>query len=130
MAGEAVLVVDDNPTNMKLVWFLLEKRGYVVRTASSAHEALEVLRTFPARLILMDLQMPDMDGYELTRQLKSDPATKGAIIVALTAYAMKRDEQKALDAGCDGYLTKPVETGTLCDLVASYLAKAPPRGPR
>jgi two-component system, cell cycle response regulator DivK len=121
MAGEAILVVDDNPTNMKLVTFLLEKRGYVLRTAANAFEALALLATFPARLILMDLEMPGMDGLELTRRLKADPATRAVIIVALTAYAMKGDEEKAREAGCDGYLTKPVDTRALPDAVAAFL---------
>jgi CheY-like chemotaxis protein len=121
LAGEAILVVDDNPTNMKLVTFLLEKRAYVVRTAANAFEAMAILRTFPARLILMDLEMPGMDGLELTRRLKADPATRSVIIVALTAYAMLGDEEKARAAGCEGYLTKPVDTRALPDRVAAFL---------
>ncbi len=122
MAGEAILVVDDNPANMKLVTFLLEKRGYVVRTAANAYEALAILPSFPARLVLMDLEMPGMDGLELTRRLKADAATRTVIVVALTAYAMKGDEERAREAGCDGYLTKPIDTRSLPDAVAAFLA--------
>jgi len=130
VAGQAILVVDDNPTNMKLVTFLLEKRGYVVRTAANAFEALAILPSFPARLVLMDLEMPGMDGLELTRRLKADPATRNVIVVALTAYAMKGDEERARAAGCDGYLTKPVDTRALPDAVASFLeGGAGPRAP-
>jgi CheY-like chemotaxis protein len=122
VAGEAILVVDDNPDNMKLVTFLLEKRGYVVRTAANAYEALAILPSFPARLVLMDLEMPGMDGLELTRRLKADAATRTVIVVALTAYAMKGDEERAREAGCDGYLTKPIDTRSLPDAVAAFLA--------
>lgn len=121
MAGEAILIVDDNPVNMKLVSFLLGNRGYDVRTAAGADEAMRLIAEKMPRLILMDLQMPGVDGFELTRRLKADPATRGAVIVAVTAYAMKGDEQRALDAGCDGYLAKPIDTRALPGIVASYL---------
>lgn len=130
MAGEAILIVDDNPTNMKLVSFLLEKRSYLVRTAASAFEALEILRTFPARLVLMDLEMPGMDGLELTRRLKADPQTRTIVVVALTAYAMLGDEERAREAGCDGYLTKPVDTRRLPDAVAAFLQQGSGSGVR
>jgi CheY-like chemotaxis protein len=122
MAGERILIVDDNPTNMKLVSFLLDKRGYEVKCAIGAQEALEVLRTFRPALILMDMQMPDIDGFELTRRLKADPAMRGITIVAVTAYAMKGDEQRVRDAGCDGYLVKPIDTRTLPQAIAGYLS--------
>jgi two-component system cell cycle response regulator DivK len=121
LAGEAILVVDDNPTNMRLVTFLLEKRGYLVRAAANACEALALLPKFRARLILMDLEMPGMDGVELTRRLKADPATRAVLVVALTACAMKGDEDEARAAGCDGYLTKPIDTGALPDSIAALL---------
>jgi CheY-like chemotaxis protein len=121
--GDAVLIVDDNPGNMTLASFVLEKRGYEVKTAPSAAAALEVLKTFTPRLILMDLQMPGMDGFELTRRLKADPATKPIVIIAVTAYAMKGDEQRALEAGCDGYLTKPIDVRTLPEVIAGHLAQ-------
>ena len=89
---------------------LLLGEGYDVRTAGDAEEALAVLATFRPRLILMDLQLPGMDGLELTRRLKADPATRDIVIVALTAYAMKGDEERARAAGCDGYVTKPIDT--------------------
>jgi CheY-like chemotaxis protein len=123
MPGEPILVVDDNPTNLKLISFLLVKRGYQVKSAPGGLEALEVLKTFTPVLILMDMQMPDLDGFELTRRLKADPATRDITIVALTAYAMKGDEERVRAAGCDGYLAKPIDTRTLPQAVASYLAK-------
>jgi CheY-like chemotaxis protein len=121
MGRDPVLIVDDNPGNMKLTSFLLDKEGYEVRTATSGPEALVVLRTFRPRLILMDLQMPGMDGLELTRMLKTDPATASILVLAVTAYAMKGDEQRAIDAGCDGYVSKPIDTRTFPGLVAKLL---------
>ena len=122
MAGEPILVVDDNPANLKLARVLLTAEGFVVRTAGDAEEALRVLETFQPSLVLMDIQLPGMDGLELTRRLKADPATAKMKIVALTAYAMKGDDQKALAAGCDGYLAKPIDPETLGATVARLIA--------
>ena len=121
MAAEPILIVDDNPTNLKLAQRLLTLEGYEVRTATDAEEALTILERFRPRLILMDLQLPGLDGLALTRRLKADPATRDITIVALTAYAMKGDEEKALVAGCDGYIAKPINTRTLPGVVARYL---------
>jgi two-component system cell cycle response regulator DivK len=122
MPGAAVLIVDDNAVNLKLARVTLLTEGYDVRTAGDAEEALSALETFRPRLILMDIQLPGMDGLELTRRLKSDPATREITILALTAYAMKGDEARMLEAGCDGYVTKPIDTRTLPETVARYLA--------
>src|ERR1700744_6170309 len=103
MASETILVVDDNPANLKLARVVLEEAGYDVHTAVSAAAVLEQLKTLRPRMILMDIQLPDIDGLELTRRLKRDPARKEIVIVALTAYAMKGDRAKALAAGCAGY---------------------------
>lgn len=113
MSAESILIVDDNPQNLKLVRVLLLSEGYDVRTAADAEEALGQLESFEPRLILMDLQLPGMDGLELTRRLKADPRRRHIAIVALTAYAMKGDELKALGAGCDGYVAKPIDIATL-----------------
>jgi CheY-like chemotaxis protein len=121
MPGEPILIVDDHPVNLKLAKVLLTKEGYEVRTAGDAEEALKILETFKPRLILMDLQLPGMDGLELTRRLKSSPETKCMIILALTAYAMKGDDEKAKAAGCDGYITKPINTLALPGVIAGYL---------
>jgi CheY-like chemotaxis protein len=121
MPGEPILIVDDNPTNMKLVRVLLASEGYDVRAAADAEEALNVLKEFQPRMILMDIQLPGIDGLELTRRLKLDPATRDITIVGLTAYAMKGDKERILDAGCDGYIQKPIDTRTLPQLVAEYL---------
>ena len=124
MAGEAILIVDDNPMNLKLARVVLAGEGYEVHTAVDAEDALTALQGLRPRLILMDLQMPGMDGLELTRRLKADPELKSTIVVALTAYAMKGDEGKATAAGCDGYVTKPIDTRTLATTVASYLERS------
>jgi CheY-like chemotaxis protein len=123
MAGDPILIVDDNPVNLKLVRVLLMTEGYDVRTASDAEEALAVLQHFRPRLILMDIQLPGRDGLELTRQLKASSATREIMILALTAYAMKGDEDKAFAAGCDGYVPKPIDTRTLPGVIAGYLER-------
>src|SRR5713226_2079951 len=119
---EPILIVDDNPANLKLARVVLAREGFEVRTAADAVEALEVLETFHPRVILMDLQLPGMDGFELTRRLKASPTHRDVIILALTAYAMKGDEEKARGAGCDGYIAKPIDTRTLPGVVAGYIA--------
>jgi two-component system cell cycle response regulator DivK len=121
MAGEPILVIDDNAQNLKLARLLLTGEGYVVRTALDAEEALATLESFSPRLILTDIQLPGMDGLELTRRLKGDPGRQSIVILALTAYAMKGDREKALAAGCDGYITKPIDTETLPGVIADFL---------
>jgi two-component system cell cycle response regulator DivK len=120
MGNEGVLVVDDNPDNLLLTKFLLRSQEFEVRTAEDAEQALEVLNTYRPLLILMDIQLPGMDGLELTRQLRADLTWRDVIIVALTAYAMKGDEDNAFAAGCNGYITKPVNTRTFASLVLDY----------
>lgn len=119
--GDLILAVDDNPVNLKLICALLRKNGYRVCTAGDAEETLAVLRRVHPRLILMDIQLPDIDGLTLTRRLKADAATQDIVIVALTAYAMKSDMQKARAAGCDGYIPKPIETRTFINTMARFL---------
>jgi two-component system, cell cycle response regulator DivK len=125
MAGEPILVIDDQPQNLKLARILLELAGFQVRTAGDAEEAVHVLDEYPARLVIMDLQLPGMDGLELTRRLKADPRYRDVVIVALTAYAMKGDREKAMAAGCEGYITKPLDTQAFPRLIADYLARGP-----
>jgi len=124
MTEVPILVVDDNVLNLKLTRLLLEGHGFRVRTAGSGQEALAILEDFQPRLILMDLQLPDLDGFELTRVVKSNASTRHIPVVALTAYAMKGDEDRALEAGCDGYIAKPIDTRTLVARLAGYLAAA------
>lgn len=126
MAGKQILIVDDNPTNLKLVAYLMKANGYVVTTAVDADAALSEIRANRPALILMDVQLPGIDGLELTRQLKADPQTRDIIIVAVTAYAMKGDVDKAVAAGCDDYVTKPIDTRALPGTIAKHLAGKEP----
>jgi CheY-like chemotaxis protein len=121
MAAEPILIVDDNMANRKLAQVLLSAEGYEIRTAGDAESALAILSEFRPKLILMDIQLPGMDGLELTRRLKADPATRDVVIVALTSYAMKGDKEKALAAGCDGYIAKPIDTRRFPLLLKEYL---------
>lgn len=121
LSGDRILIVDDNISNLKMIRLVLRTEGYEIRTASDSEEALAVLENFQPRLILMDIQLPGMDGLELTQKLKAAPDTRDIIVVAFTAYAMKGDEEKALAAGCDGYVTKPIDTRTFPALVARFL---------
>ena len=122
MANKSILIVDDNPGNLKLTSYLLELEGYEVRTAANAKETRAILLTFGPQLILMDLQLPGMDGFELTRRIKAEPELRHIVVIAVTAYAMNGDEQRALAAGCDGYVTKPIDTRALPALIARLLA--------
>lgn len=116
-----ILVVDDNAANLKLARVILQREGYLVRTAVDAEEALELLRSWRPALILMDIQLPGLDGLELTRRLKADPGYRDIIIVALTAFAMPNDQERALAAGCDGYLSKPIDIDTLVVAVSRHI---------
>jgi len=120
MAREDILVVDDTPTNLRLVEYILQHAGYPVRTATNASEALAAIAAARPRIILVDVQMPGTSGLELTHQLKTDPATRDIIIIAVTAYAMKGDDAKASDAGCDEYVTKPIDKRALRHMIARY----------
>ena len=124
MRTDSILIVDDTPVNLKLVRVLLSRHGFYVRTASTAEEALEMVQTFRPSLVLADIQLPGMDGLEMTRRLKADPNTNGIVVLALTAFAMKGDEQKAFEAGCDGYITKPIDTRSFPALIRQYLSKS------
>lgn len=119
-----ILVVDDNPTNLKLASELLEMEGYEVLRASDAEQAQSILGEARPELILMDIALPGMDGLELTRKLKSTPGLAHIPIIALSAFAMKGDEEKALASGCDGYITKPINTRTFPAQVKLHLGKA------
>jgi len=123
MSGASILVVDDNATNLKLVSDVLEFEGYRILKAVDAETAQEIVRQTPPDLILMDIALPGMDGLTLTRRLKTDPKTRRIIIVALTAFAMKGDDAKAREAGCDGYITKPIDTRSLPAAVAAHLER-------
>ena len=122
MANETILVVDDAPVNLKLTDILLRKEGYKVHATTDAEQALVLLRSLHPDLMLVDIQLPGMSGLELTRRIKQDSRTRDIVVVALTACAMKGDDDKAFQAGCDGYITKPIETLTLAKRIREYLA--------
>lgn len=121
-----ILVVDDHPINLKLVCDLLRWEGFEVTPAKDALSALAAIAAKRPNLILLDLQMPGIDGYELARRLKKGAATRSIPIVALTAFAMKGDSEKAREAGCDVYLTKPVDTRTLGPTLHDLLTSKQP----
>jgi len=123
MAGESILIVDDNLRYLTLVRVLLTAEGYGVRTAVDAEEALEVLKAFHPRLILMDIQLPGMDDLELTRVLKTNTDTREMTVVAFSGSAIPKTEQNALDAGCEGYIAKPIDARRLIRLVAKQLQR-------
>jgi two-component system cell cycle response regulator len=118
-----ILIVDDNPVNLKLAAQVLELEGYVVLRAADAEQAQETLRAEVPDLILMDLALPGMDGLTLTRRIKADERLRHIPVAALTAFAMKGDDQKAFDAGCAAYITKPIDTRGLPATIAGLLAR-------
>ncbi len=118
-----VLIVDDNPTNLKLASNVLEAEGYHVDQAADAEQAQELLQHLTPDLILMDIALPGMDGLTLTRKLKTDEKLKHIPVVAMTAFAMKGDDRKALDAGCDGYITKPIDTRKFPQQISAFLRR-------
>jgi len=122
-----VLVVEDTPANMKLASMLLGKAGYRVLQADNASDGIALAREHLPDLILMDIQLPGMDGLTATRILKEDDATRHIMVVALTAFAMKGDEEKMIAAGCDGYIAKPIQYRNFLAEVERMLA-LPPRG--
>jgi two-component system, cell cycle response regulator DivK len=121
MAGKQILLVEDNEVNRRLAGFLLRSQGYQVREATTALAAFEILDKERPDLIVMDIQLPGMDGLEATRKLKEQPATADIPVVAVTSYAMKGDREKALAAGCAGYVTKPIDKNTFLQEVAVRL---------
>ncbi|HEY0990722.1 MAG TPA: response regulator [Kofleriaceae bacterium] len=116
-----ILIVDDNEQNLKVARLALESESFDVRTAGDGEQALLVAQTVQPRLILMDIQLPGLDGLQVTRRLKARAATRDIVVVAMTAYAMKGDKEKALAAGCDGYISKPLDPILLPAQVAGYL---------
>lgn len=115
-----ILIVDDNAINLKLVSVILEMEGHAVVRAVDAEQALQLLDDLVPDLILMDIALPGMDGLALTRRLKATASLSGVPIVALSAFAMKGDKERALAAGCDGYITKPIDTRRFPQQVQSY----------
>jgi len=121
MMPSRILVVDDNPVNLRLLCDLLTYEGYEIQSAIDADTALIQIQTAKPDLILLDIGLPGMDGLTLARKLKSEDGTRDIRIVALTAYAMKGDRDKAIDAGCDGYISKPIDTRMLTKQIMELL---------
>jgi CheY-like chemotaxis protein len=124
MPNEPILIVDDNPLNLKLEKRLLEIEQYQVLTAKNSEETFELLNRFHPRLILMDFQLPGMDGVDLTKKIKAEPRHKDTVILMVTSYDQQGDEAKAKAAGCDGYITKPIDIQTFAGIVSSYLHRS------
>jgi CheY-like chemotaxis protein len=120
--GKVILIVEDDPKNLKLIRDLLQINGYTTLEATNGKQGVEMAKDKKPDLILMDIQMPIMDGLEATRILKTDAETKKIPIVALTSYAMVGDEERMYKAGCDEYLTKPIDTKEFLKKVAEYLS--------
>ena len=118
-----ILIIEDNPSNMKLAMFLVEKSGHTVLSAMDAEAGLTLARDELPALILMDIQLPGMDGLEATMLLKKDHATGTIPVIALTALAMKGDEERIRAAGCDGYIAKPMRYQDFLATVAAQLAR-------
>lgn len=121
MACEKILLIEDNAVNRDLTQFLLGSQGYKVREATSAEEAFEILKTERPDLIVMDVQLPGMDGLEATRKLKENPPTRDIPVVAVTSYAMKGDREDAAAAGCAAYVTKPINKTTFLQEIAAHI---------
>ena len=121
MTKKSILLVDDCVHNLRLTHFLLKQSGFEVETAENAAQALNVLEQVVPDLILMDIQLPGMDGLALTRHLRRDFSLRDVPIIAFTASALKGDEEIARAAGCDGYITKPIDTRTFANLLRKYL---------
>jgi CheY-like chemotaxis protein len=121
-----VLVVEDNEVNQLLTASVLEREGFAVDLVRTSTEAMDLIRARTPDIILMDVQLPGMDGLAFTRKLKADPATAGITIVAVTAHAMAGDREQTLAAGCAGYISKPIDTRTFGHQVREFLGRSAP----
>jgi CheY-like chemotaxis protein len=124
MNTNRILIIEDNLLNLELARDLLEAGGFVIDSARTAEEGLRLAREILPDLVLMDFGLPGMDGLRATQILKANPATRQLTVIGLTAHAMKGDEEIALQAGCDGYLTKPIQTRTFTETIKRFIASA------
>ena len=129
-AARKVLIVEDNDLNMKLFNDLLEAHGYTTFQTKDGREALSIARTHRPDLILMDIQLPEVSGLEITKRLKADEELRGIPVVAVTAFAMKGDEEKIRQGGCEGYIAKPISIAGFMRVVEHHLADIPAMGSR
>jgi len=123
MANKKILIVEDNELNLELISDILKIKGYQIISANNGKDAIRLAKETHPDLILMDIQLPVMDGYEATRRIKSDPEFKAIPIIAVTSFTMKGDKEKVMEAGCDGYIVKPIDIKRLPELVKEYLQK-------
>ena len=121
MEQKKILVVEDEERNRYLISFILKSNGLEVITANNGMEGVEAAKNQMVDLVIMDIKMPRMDGYEATRRIRELDGYQSVPIVALTSYAMAGDEKKALEAGCDGYVSKPIDPETIMDEIRKYL---------
>lgn len=121
---KTILHVEDNPENRMLVRRILQASGFTLHEAENASQTMKILDTIKPDLILMDINIPEMDGYTLTHTIKSKPGMDNTPIVAITANVMKGDREKSLQAGCDGYIQKPIDVDTFVDQVEKFLKAA------
>lgn len=121
MAGENILIVEDNPLNLELISDILEANGFVVTAVITGVDALKQVDVEMPDLILMDIQLPGLDGLTITGMIKKKPGMENIPIIALTAHAMRGDEEKAREAGCDGYISKPIDTRAITKTIRSFL---------
>jgi two-component system cell cycle response regulator DivK len=119
--GKTILIVEDEPRNLKLLRDLLQRFGYEILEASDGEQGVKSAGEKMPDLILMDIMMPKMDGLEATRIIKADTKTKHIPIIALTSYAMKGDREKTIEAGCDGYIAKPIDIKEVLKTIETYL---------
>lgn len=129
MAGETILIVEDNPLNLELVSDILEAQGYQVQQAINGKDAIAKIDSHMPDLVLMDIQLPGLDGLTVTGIIKDKPETAHIPIIALTAHAMRGDEEKARQAGCDGYISKPIDTRALPETIRQILDNITPQPP-
>ncbi|MEN6444942.1 MAG: response regulator [Candidatus Cloacimonas sp.] len=118
-----VLIIEDNPENMYLMRYLLENQGYEVEGVTSGPEGIEILERIKPDAILLDIQLPGMDGYEVARELRKNPEINSIPIIAVTSYAMVGDKEQALAAGADAYIEKPINPDTFVAEIEKYLIK-------
>lgn len=123
-ATPTVLIVEDNPDSRELAAKVLKAKGFHTVLATDGYEAIRKAAAAPPDVILMDLSLPRLDGYEATRQIKNKAALSNIPIIALTAHAMKGDREKAMAAGCDGYISKPIDVRSLADQIREFLPQA------
>lgn len=123
MSSPTILIIEDNPLNVELATDLLESNGFKIRSSRTAEDGIQMARELLPDLVLMDISLPGMDGLCATKTLKADPATRNLTVIGLTAHAMKGDEGTAIDAGFDGYLTKPIDTRSFATTIKNFIAE-------